>query len=222
MGDVIDRYLQELRRSLSGVEDRDAIIDEIRDHLTDSVAAHVDEGMAPDEVERAAVARFGDPREIAAQYPPAPVALRVRRAYLYAALFGATWVLAFGLSLALSQALALVLGSAESSRIPVPPLVPAVVSTTVAAAVIGAHWLLRGWIARSDSLTPPRMLLLAATGAFAGRGVLTIIAGAAGYPIGPWNGPSFWIASGLVCLMIAAGYAALYRRAGTCEPLASA
>ena len=222
MGDVIERYLKELRRSLGSVDDCEAIIDEIRDHLTDSVAAHVDEGAASDEAERAAIARFGDPREIAAQYPAAPVALRVRRAYLYAALFSATWVLAFGLSLALSQALALVVGNAESSRIPVPPLVPALVSTTVAVAVIGGHWSLRHWIARTDRLTPPRMLLLAATGAFAGRGALTIIAGAAGYPIGPWNGPSFWIASGLVCLTIAAGYAALYRRAGPCEPLASA
>lgn len=211
MGDVVERYLHELRRSLPrGVEEREEIILEARDHLLEVAASLTAAGISPEEAERRAVRRFGDAREIARQYPAPPARLRLRRAYLYTALFAATWVLAFGLSAVLAEPLRVIFGEPQSSNFPLNPLLHATLIAGGAAAILGVHWALRGWIAQATRIAPPRMLLLLASGVFALRGVSTLWAAA--HPVGPFSGASFAVASLLTCWAIAAVFAAMFAR----------
>jgi hypothetical protein len=65
----IEGYLDELARGLPGSRRaRKAILAEIGDGLADTVDRHRSHGATPDQAARAAVAEFGSPRELAAQF----------------------------------------------------------------------------------------------------------------------------------------------------------
>ena len=211
MGEHLESYLRELRRQLPrGGEEREESLLEIRDHLLETTARLTADGLEPDEADQRAVQRFGDAREIARQYPAAPARLRLRRAYLYAALFATTWVLAFGLSAAIAEPLRLILGDEQRSSFPMNPLLHATLITGVAAAGLALHWALRGWIARATRMAPPRALLLLAAGMFALRGVSTLWA--AQHTAGPFTGASFAVASLLICWAFAGVFTTMFVR----------
>lgn len=96
---LIDDYLDELAGALR-VELRRLrrILLEVEDHLRAAAAAHEAAGLAPAAAEAAAIARFGSPARVAAGFGPA---LSTRawlfRGYLWAALLGATVLIAAGL-----------------------------------------------------------------------------------------------------------------------------
>jgi hypothetical protein len=216
MGDIIERYLRELRRQLPrGVEEGDEIVLEARDHLLEVAACLEAAGLAPDEAERRAVRRFGDAREIARQYPAAPARLRLRRAYLYGALFVATAVLSFGVSAIIAEPLGMALGEPPASSLPVDPFLHATLITGVAAAFLSLHWALRGRIAQVRHLDPPRALLLLGAAIFFLRGAVPLLVQASDHNVrvGPYAGAGFVVASWLTSWAIAAVFAAWFARA---------
>jgi hypothetical protein len=64
---VIERYLAELRRMLGRGLGRNRLLAEVEDHLRETARRLEREGAARPEAERAAVASFGPPDELAAQ-----------------------------------------------------------------------------------------------------------------------------------------------------------
>ena len=67
--DPLDSYLQDLDRELRRRGHADPeIIEETREHLVDSIAAAQLRGTAPEQATLSAIARFGSPNQIAAQF----------------------------------------------------------------------------------------------------------------------------------------------------------
>ncbi len=62
--DVIDAYVARLRASLRWRPDADDLADEAADHLRETAARLVHEGLDPDEAAARAVARFGDTTDV--------------------------------------------------------------------------------------------------------------------------------------------------------------
>lgn len=68
-GDRIERYLSELKRELRMRWTAPArFLEETRGHLADAVAAGEKQGLAREQAEKEALARFGSPRMVAARY----------------------------------------------------------------------------------------------------------------------------------------------------------
>jgi hypothetical protein len=65
--DLIESYVDELRKRLGSGVDTDPLVAEVHDHLEQSAASLVTDGLSVDEANRLAVRRFGDPTEIARQ-----------------------------------------------------------------------------------------------------------------------------------------------------------
>jgi HAAS domain-containing protein len=66
---MVSRHLESLDRELRlPPRARRRIVAEARDHLHQAVAAGLERGLSPEDAERAAVAGFGDPRELAAAF----------------------------------------------------------------------------------------------------------------------------------------------------------
>jgi hypothetical protein len=65
---VIERYLAELRRLLGGGPGPIRLLAEVEDHLREAARRLEREGASPAEAEEAAVAAFGPPDELAAQF----------------------------------------------------------------------------------------------------------------------------------------------------------
>jgi hypothetical protein len=87
-GDVIHEYLAELVTRLPGsTRDRAAILAEMEDGLADAVADHTARGAEPAEAARMAVAEFGSPALIAAEFTPV---LATSQAHRYGLAFIAT------------------------------------------------------------------------------------------------------------------------------------
>jgi hypothetical protein len=92
----IEAYLSDLDSRLAvGHGRRREILEEVRDHLSDSVAAAVGNGVAPDVAEVDAVAAFGAPRDLARQFNAAAGARAMRRAPAIAGVAGVAVVGAF-------------------------------------------------------------------------------------------------------------------------------
>ena len=71
---AIERYLLEFNDALvAGAERRERILAEVEDHLRDAAESQVATGSAPDEAEREAVRRFGDPAAAAERFGPDPL-----------------------------------------------------------------------------------------------------------------------------------------------------
>ena len=69
---VIDAYVARLRASLRWRPDAEDLADEAEDHLRETAARLVREGLDPDEAAARAVARFGDSTEIAHAFASTP------------------------------------------------------------------------------------------------------------------------------------------------------
>ena len=69
---VIDAYVARLRASLRWRPDAEDLADEAEDHLRETAARLVREGLDPDEAAARAVARFGDSTEIAHAFATTP------------------------------------------------------------------------------------------------------------------------------------------------------
>ena len=92
----IDAYLSNLDSRLAvGHRHRREILDEVRDHLSESIAAAVGNGVAPDVAEVNAVTAFGVPQELARQFNAAAGARAMRRSPLIAGITGIAVVGAF-------------------------------------------------------------------------------------------------------------------------------
>jgi hypothetical protein len=96
---VLDAYLAELAGGLVGPEPaRAAIVAELGDGLTEAVAAGQARGLTPAAAAAAAVAKFGEPRTLAAGFAPELAAVTGRRVGLgllaTGPLVGLTWLAA--------------------------------------------------------------------------------------------------------------------------------
>ena len=99
----IDAYIRDLDTRLHvGRHRRAAILDEVRDHLTESAGAAIRGGVTPVQAEADAVTAFGLPQDMARQFNAAAGARAMRRAPMVASLTGAVVVAVF-LSVAVSQ-----------------------------------------------------------------------------------------------------------------------
>jgi hypothetical protein len=94
---ILDAYVAQLAGALVGPTPvRAAILAEVTDGLWTAVEAHSTRGLGPAGAARAAVAEFGDPRLLAAGFPPELVAATSRRVGLglvrTGPLVGLSWV----------------------------------------------------------------------------------------------------------------------------------
>ncbi len=97
----IDSYLVSLSRRIHGRHDREALLDEVEDHLRTTAERHMAAGMSAVDAERTTVRTFGDPELIAealadANGPPA-VPTSFTQSVGRVAMFGApAWILLAG------------------------------------------------------------------------------------------------------------------------------
>jgi HAAS domain-containing protein len=115
---LIAEYLSALSRQLPG-----AVVEELSDGLEETYRRHVTLGLRPEAAARAAVAEFGDPRVIAAEFIRTHPARRAARRLLAAGpVVGSCW------------AVALIAGRAWTWPVPViAAIVPGLALLTVAA-----------------------------------------------------------------------------------------
>jgi hypothetical protein len=115
---LITSYLDALARQLPG-----PVVEELADGLEETCRRHVGLGLAPEEAAAAAIAEFGDPELIAAEYARAHPARRAARR-----------LLAAGPVVGLCWAVALVTGRAWTWPVPVAArIVPGVALVAVVA-----------------------------------------------------------------------------------------
>jgi hypothetical protein len=112
VSDFLDELLAELRVSPRRAR---RILQETEDHLRRATDDHVQAGMEPEEAARAAVARFGAPRSVAAGFPAEPRpfvpsrAIRMELAWQMA-LLGSIGLIAIGLSGLLAAGMGMAFG----------------------------------------------------------------------------------------------------------------
>jgi len=85
----LDAYLARLAAELRkrGLADA-SIVEEARGYLTDATEAALQHGLAPEEAERDAIARFGDPGVVASSFAAARYRVRNRVVLLFAVIVG--------------------------------------------------------------------------------------------------------------------------------------
>jgi hypothetical protein len=115
---AIERYLDELIRALAGRPPRElrALLAEAEAHLHDDADAAVARGMAGDQAEREAVARFGSAADVAAAeraLDGGRFAALVRQLFVNAVLLGGIGAVAVGVS-GLAAALVRVIGGSRA------------------------------------------------------------------------------------------------------------
>jgi hypothetical protein len=87
---LITDYLSVLSRQLPGT-----VVEELADGLEETYRRHIGQGLAPEAAARAAVAEFGDPQVIAAEFTRTHPARRAARRMLAAGpVVGSCWALA--------------------------------------------------------------------------------------------------------------------------------
>jgi hypothetical protein len=113
---LIDQYLDELAEALR-VDGRRArrILAETEGHLNDAVQARVESGSSPEAAQRAAIAAFGPPRDIAARFGAAaagslPVRSWLFRMYVYMALLAGIVLVSAGVAGQISSGIGLAFG----------------------------------------------------------------------------------------------------------------
>lgn len=108
--ELIDGYLEHLRRSLRRHRDVDDLIDEVADHLHARTSQHLELGLEPEAAQRRTLAAFGDHQLVARTYVEqreAGLAIPTRYTRTAGTLLvaaGAAWLVAFGLFIATSIA----------------------------------------------------------------------------------------------------------------------
>ena len=113
---LIDQYLDELADALRvGARRARRILAETEDHLNEAVRSRVEAGSTPEEAQRAAIAGFGAPREIAARFGNGiteglPLRSWLFRMYVYIALLAGVVLVSVGVAGEISAGVGLAFG----------------------------------------------------------------------------------------------------------------
>ncbi|MEX0750039.1 MAG: permease prefix domain 1-containing protein [Dehalococcoidia bacterium] len=236
--ELIDAYLYELRSALQADgRERDRIVAEIEDHLWESWERYVDEGVAPDDAARLAIARFGGAQEIAAAFPPETAGRRFARLYFTAATLFATLLITIGLAAMITLPVHSVLGAdflygpegqwkaparfcsnrdfalsecqqAWDDFFVVRAFGFGAAATLLGAMIASAHVL----GARYAFGGPSRRTLVTGAYLFGIAAVLFLAGGTLKYAFGPESGWNTWLPAGLASMLTSSAFVALLRR----------
>jgi hypothetical protein len=203
---ALDSYLADLATRLSGPRaTRTRVLAEIRDGLTETIDAHLADGMTPDAAATTAIREFGDPATIASCFAGELATASARRtvaAFICTGpLVGIWWLLLLHPAPWHSGVLALLLA------IPALPLIALAIAT--AAGTFATTGRLMRWLPET---TGPRALAAAATIAILClAGDLTVLGTLAVHLATGWHGPALLIAAAATAsiVRIAAATAAI-------------